>query len=114
MTPLEKYLEGIEAREKAATKPPWQNHYLRFVEEWSDGKLYRSVCAHGPLYKESDDLSQVSHDMDFISKSRQDIPKLVGIIKRLTETLEDIMRCHDCAIEAGEALRKANEIAGGE
>jgi hypothetical protein len=72
---VERRLGEIEAREKAATKGPWQNYYNRHA-------VFQSLAPY-PQTDRVRDVAQVQthDDGDFIAHARQDIPWLVAQLR---------------------------------
>jgi len=87
---VEDYLTEVEAREKAATGGPWKS-----IDDAHD--YWGMVETEGPKIKVvgftiATDVSagqgrKTRADRDFITASRQDIPRLLRIVKRLRKDI---------------------------
>jgi hypothetical protein len=72
---VERRLGEIEAREKAATKGPWQNYYNRHA-------VFQSLAPYPQTDRVRDVAQAQTHaDGDFIAHARQDIPWLVAQLR---------------------------------
>lgn len=93
---LTEYLNQIREREAKATAAPWvkrihPNGDDRFVEHPREpGQPY------GVEILGDDDYATKDADCDFVSGARQDIPKLLSLVEKAVEGLNEIERvCQD-------------------
>mgnify|MGYP006350522465 CR=1 FL=1 len=104
MKPQERYAE-IEAREKAATKGPWDivvtkaQIQIRSTTDLTLGNFWRVVCGKMLNTVKSLDITPEGvrgrRDMEFIAHTRADIPYLLARVRRAEELLRDLGRVYD-------------------
>lgn len=79
---IEEYLQSVEAREKAATKGPWDADNWETTVQTDD----QIVCVATTANR--------SADSPFIANARQDIPNLLLLVRKYREALENgVMFC---------------------
>lgn len=87
MSKLEKYLAEVEARVNSATSGPWE-----CVENSVSHDFYvKSTDGHCLLIA----LSRTGREVEsseFIAHAREDVPKLISIIRELQDALEILLK----------------------
>lgn len=77
-------LKDIKAREKAASPGPWE------MESVSVGEYFvTSIHNADGNWDESFGFMKLSHDAEFVSNARADIPALIAEVERLTKMLRN-------------------------
>jgi hypothetical protein len=77
----------IEARVKAATAAPWSTGSIPW-QVWFDG-------GHGKICR----IESTAEDRDFIAHARQDVPALIGEVRRLKA---ELIKAYEPADRSGE------------
>ena len=86
--PVRAYLAEVEARVNAATPGPWDwynDDSVLLSGELGDETYPHVLGGEGALYLEKGDA-------DFIANSRTDVPRLVQMLRRCVEAMEQARR----------------------
>ncbi len=83
-------LDSIQARVNAATDGPWYADHIDGQVHDSDGRFVAQTTA----------TNSPTPDLTFIAHARVDVEQLLGRVRELAGSLDEMTRCRDAAVRA--------------